>query len=119
MATGYARLWAGIVPARRALPVLLCALLAIGLAGCSRGEDEEPTVTPDDRLAIVTPTPGTPIPQTPTPRASEETYIVQPGDSLSSIATRFGTTQEAIQEANGIDDPNSIYAGQELIIPAR
>jgi hypothetical protein len=42
---------------------------------------------------------------------------VQPGDTLSAIAERFGTTVEAIVAANNIEDPNQIYPGQVLIIP--
>lgn len=44
-------------------------------------------------------------------------YIVQPGDTLTSIASRFGVTVDALMAANGISDPNLLSAGQELIIP--
>ncbi|MCS7252290.1 MAG: LysM peptidoglycan-binding domain-containing M23 family metallopeptidase [Anaerolineae bacterium] len=44
-------------------------------------------------------------------------YTVQPGDTLSRIAMRFGTTVSAIVEANGLTSPNRIYVGQVLIIP--
>ncbi len=44
-------------------------------------------------------------------------YIVQPGDTLSSIASRFNITIPDLMEANGISDPNLLSAGQELIIP--
>jgi LysM repeat protein len=42
---------------------------------------------------------------------------VQPGETLSSIARLYGVTYEAIMEANGMDDPNLLEVGQELIIP--
>jgi LysM repeat protein len=45
------------------------------------------------------------------------TYVVQAGDSLSEIARRFNVTIEAVMEANGITDPDSIREGQELLIP--
>jgi LysM repeat protein len=45
------------------------------------------------------------------------TYTVVSGDTLFGIAGRFGTTVSAIAAANGLDDPNYIYAGQQLIIP--
>ncbi|GBF10865.1 MAG: LysM peptidoglycan-binding domain-containing protein [Tepidibacillus sp.] len=45
------------------------------------------------------------------------TYIVQPGDTLWAIAARFGTTPQAIMQANGLTDPNLLYVGQRLIIP--
>jgi LysM repeat protein len=108
-----------MVATRRSAILAVCLAFALGLSGCSRESDAEPTSTPDDRFVVVTPTPGTPTPKTPTPLAGEERYVVQPGDSLSSIAAKFGTTQEALQEANGIEDPNSISVGQELIIPER
>lgn len=44
-------------------------------------------------------------------------YIVRPGDTLSGIAWRFGTTVWRIANANGIRNINCIYAGQRLIIP--
>ena len=45
-------------------------------------------------------------------------YVVQSGESLSVIAEKYGVTVEAIMAANGIDDPNTIKVGQELLIPA-
>jgi LysM repeat protein len=44
-------------------------------------------------------------------------YTVQWGDSLSSIAARYGTTVQAIMSANNITNPNYIYAGMILYIP--
>ncbi len=104
-------------PGRAAGLAALCIGLLL-LVGCSRGDNEpDRTLTPNDHFVIVTPTPGTPVPLTPTPVTGDRTYVVQPGDSLSSIATEFGVSQEALQAANGIDDPNSIFVGQRLVIP--
>lgn len=47
------------------------------------------------------------------------TYTVRPGDTLWAIARRFGTTVEALVQANDIPDPNLIYPGQVLTIPGR
>ncbi|NOZ28823.1 MAG: LysM peptidoglycan-binding domain-containing protein [Chloroflexi bacterium] len=44
-------------------------------------------------------------------------YRVQPGDTLSILAQRFGTTVEAISEANGLEDPDLIVVGQLLSVP--
>jgi LysM repeat protein len=44
-------------------------------------------------------------------------YIVQPGDTLSGIAWRFGTTVWAIAQVNGIWNPHLIYIGQTIYIP--
>ncbi|MDP1716368.1 MAG: peptidoglycan DD-metalloendopeptidase family protein [Anaerolineales bacterium] len=49
--------------------------------------------------------------------ASGPVYIVQPGDSLSSIAARFNISITDLMSANGITDPNQLDAGQQLIIP--
>jgi LysM repeat protein len=74
-----------------------------------------PTVTPVG--PTVTPVPPPTVAPKPPPGPTC-TYVVQPGDTLSSIAYRFGTTTSAIAAANGIANPNRIYAGQKLIIPS-
>ncbi len=44
-------------------------------------------------------------------------YIVQPGDSLSSIAVFFSISQTDLMTANNITDPNQLDVGQQLVIP--
>lgn len=44
-------------------------------------------------------------------------YTVRCGDTLWSIASRYGTTVWAIAHANGIWNVNYIWAGQHLWIP--
>jgi LysM repeat protein len=44
-------------------------------------------------------------------------YEIQPGDNLTEIAKKSGTTVEALMEANGIKDANMIQAGAKLKIP--
>ncbi|MFY9174978.1 MAG: peptidoglycan-binding protein [Peptococcia bacterium] len=44
-------------------------------------------------------------------------YVVQPGDTLFSIAQRFGTTVQAIIQANNIINPDFIVVGQIITIP--
>jgi len=51
------------------------------------------------------------------PTAEPPVYIVQPGDTLYSIAQRFDSTVEAIVAANDIENPRLIQVGQKLIIP--
>ena len=69
---------------------------------------------------LVIPTSGT----TPSPPStgsgehSPDTYVVQPGDTLSLIARRYSTTVQAIAELNGILNPNLIHVGQRLLIPS-
>ena len=43
-------------------------------------------------------------------------YVTRPGDTLWSIAQRFGTTVEAIAKKNGMCNPNMIYPGTRLYI---
>lgn len=44
-------------------------------------------------------------------------HTVKSGESLSTIAQQYGVTVEEIMAFNGIDDPNTIIVGQELIVP--
>lgn len=67
---------------------------------------------------VPTQVPPTGVPPTATPPAQTSTYVVVPGDSLARIAARFGITVQAIAQANGITNPNLIYVGQTLTIPA-
>ncbi len=65
-----------------------------------------PTLTP-----IPTDTPeGPPLP---TPIV----HIVQPGESLTLIAQKYGVTVDAMVQANQLKNPDAIYAGQKLVIP--
>ena len=44
-------------------------------------------------------------------------YIVQPGDTLGTIAQRFGVPLNTLIDVNGISNPNDISAGMPLKIP--
>jgi murein DD-endopeptidase MepM/ murein hydrolase activator NlpD len=50
-------------------------------------------------------------------QGSGPVYLVEEGDSLWGIAARFGTTLEALAQANGLTANAGISPGQELIIP--
>ncbi|MFQ6057419.1 MAG: LysM peptidoglycan-binding domain-containing protein [Anaerolineae bacterium] len=86
-----------------------------------------PADTVDGSITVKAPTPtptATPVTPTPTPTPTatpvpgkECEYIVRWGDTLYSIARRFGTTVDAIVQRNNIADPNKIRVGQKLIIP--
>jgi len=71
-----------------------------------------PTAVP-----TATPAPATPAPVSPAPAPTPRTYVVQEGDTLAEIAQQFGSTVEAIQAANGIEDANAIGVGEVLVIP--
>lgn len=67
----------------------------------------------DINVGQVLKVPGT----SPPTLAPSREYIVQPGDTLYSIARKYNTTVEAISQANGIVNPWYIHVGQKLIIP--
>ena len=45
-----------------------------------------------------------------------QTYTIKSGDTLSSIASKYGTTYQELARINGISNPNKIYPGQVLKI---
>lgn len=48
--------------------------------------------------------------------SQESTYYVQAGDTLSSIANKFGTTISNLVSINHISNPNVIYVGQKIYV---
>jgi LysM repeat protein len=76
---------------------------------------------------IISPTPlptveATAVPtNTLTPTATSlptgSIYTVKPGDTLAAVATITGVPVADIMEANELSNPNSVLAGQELVIP--
>lgn len=50
-------------------------------------------------------------------QASEPVYIIQAGDTLSSIAARFNVSLADLMEANPDANPNNLAIGQEVVIP--
>lgn len=87
---------------------------------------ESPILYPEDELSL----PDCDVDTTeddPEPTPSEldatavsgdyEIYVVQSGDTLSRIASRFGVTMDDIMQANQLTDPDRLALGQELIIP--
>ena len=92
------------------------------------GRPESPTSLPPSPTPTVAISPaysgvytGTPTPN-PAPAGipngeGVESYVVQPGETLSLIAAVFGCTVEEVAAANGLSDANAIHAGQVLYIP--
>jgi LysM repeat protein len=78
--------------------------------------DERQMIYTGQELVVVPPAPTADVPPTPEP-TQLLTHIVKAGENLTSIATDYGTTVEAILEVNHIEDPRSLRTGQELIIP--
>ena len=66
---------------------------------------------------ILTPTPDLPH-SLPSLRSDPEQYVVQPGDTLNNIATRFNISIDAVAEASGLGNIDYLEVGQLLTIPA-
>lgn len=73
--------------------------------------------------APVTTTESTVAEPTATPQSSEppaeEIYIVQPGDTLLVVATRYNITVDDILRANNLNNPDYVFSGQRLVIPVQ
>ena len=57
------------------------------------------------------------LPQSASAQTPGPVYIVQPGDTLSFIASRFNVSLTDLIAANPAIDPNFLSAGQEIVIP--
>lgn len=53
-----------------------------------------------------------------TPAAADDRHRVEPGDTVSALAHRYGATISAITAANGLDSRATIYVGRILVIPS-
>lgn len=51
--------------------------------------------------------------------AATGTYDVQAGDTLGEIAAEYGITWQVLQQMNGLTNPNLLYEGQRLAVPAK
>lgn len=58
-----------------------------------------------------------PAPAAPDTAVTPATYTVAPGETLGSIARRFGLTTGQLAAANNLANPDRIYYGQVLIVP--
>lgn len=66
---------------------------------------------PDLKLPTATPIPAN------LPKGTIVNYLVQSGDSLAAIASKFNSTIDDIVKANNLADANAISVGQILKIP--
>ncbi len=72
--------------------------------------------TPTPAPASVATAPAAPPPPPPPPR-EESIYLVQHGDTLASIAKKFGVPTIAIANANALNENSRVIPGQRLLIP--
>jgi LysM repeat protein len=67
---------------------------------------------------------ATPLPPTAQPTVQPAvqptalTYLVQRGDTLTLISTRFGVPIDDLMSANGITDRNLILSGRTIVVPS-
>jgi murein DD-endopeptidase MepM/ murein hydrolase activator NlpD len=74
---------------------------------------DQANISPSVVTATIAPA-ATPVP----PAVGSATiHVVQRGETLFRIAVQYGTTVEAIAEANGIRDLGQLSVGQRLLIP--
>lgn len=95
------------------LPVVSAALAVLTLTGCLRDASPPPTALAPT-LEVVLATQGPP--PVPTP-GKQQLYEVKEGDTLSGIAARFAVDEEAILKQNPDLEPDTLFVGQELVIP--
>ncbi len=120
----------GAAPRLRA--ALLSMLLGTGLllGGCGQVITLTPTPTPQPTATLdvaveldALPPTSTPAPYTPAPTATPTitptpiVHTVTGGESLLTVAERYGVSVAALQDANGILDPRLLQAGQQLVVP--
>jgi LysM repeat protein len=83
------------------------------LAGNQPAALTVPASAPSPTEIMAAESAGVPLP---TPERAD-LYIVKAGDSLSTIAVRFGVTMQELMAANGLQNPDWIGVGQKLVIP--
>ncbi|MGC9332878.1 MAG: LysM peptidoglycan-binding domain-containing protein, partial [Anaerolineae bacterium] len=112
--------------------LLIALLVSVSLAGCSRKQypDRDPEASqqemtpvqsaggsgPTSAPAAVAGLPNVGAMADPTP--PPQVYVVESGDTLSTIARRFGCDVKDLAAANDLLDPNLLKVGQVLQIPS-
>jgi LysM repeat protein len=103
---------------------LVAVLLAAVLAGCGGDDDEsadsngsDATETADDDADADAEADPEPEAGSEPEEPEHETYVVQDGDTLSSIAERHDVTVDELVELNELEDPDVLFVGDELLIP--
>ena len=110
----------------RLLAGLALAAFGLALAACAPPEPPARELPTLPAVLDITPAPTLDIDATATAYAGQirpsatpaALYTVQPGDTLSDLAERFGTTVDELVAANGLTDPNALQPGQTLLIPS-
>jgi len=77
---------------------------------------KQPSSAPSHEDTHVTKTEPTPSPSA-APTPGQQVYVVQDGETLSSISAATGVSVDRLAEANGIRNVHLIYRGSALVIP--
>jgi LysM repeat protein len=89
----------------------------IAIPGTVLAAENVSSVTPAPAApAPAVPEPTTPVVSTPPPPATTS-YLIARGDTISSIAKKFGVSIQSILDANGLTWSSIIYTGRTLTIP--
>ncbi len=113
------------------IPLIVAAVLLgllVVILGSGKGEPQPaavglqtatpPTATlPPTATSTATSSPTPTLTPTPAPTPTPIVHVVQPGDTILSIATWYGSRVELIMEANGLDESSLLQVDQELIVP--
>ena len=91
--------------------------IAIPAAAPAAAPASEPRIELVSDVTAAAPAPSAPS-SAPAPSTPTSSYTVQSGDTISSIASRFGVGTQAVLEANGLSSSSIIYPGGVLVIPA-
>jgi LysM repeat protein len=113
-----------ISPMLLAVIALLVAAAAILIVPGLLGDNgEQPSQAPGGAASSASPSPSGSVSAQPSPasgRLPARNYRVKRGDTLASIARRFGISQRRLLRANPkITDPDQIKVGDRIRIPAR
>jgi LysM repeat protein len=95
--------WSSIIYPGQTISIPAAPTSAIELVSSTTPAAAEPAPPPEPVRAPSTPT---------------SNYTIVAGDTISSIATRFGVSTQSVLAANGLTASSIIYPGQKLVIPA-
>jgi LysM repeat protein len=93
--------------------------MSVVLAVWDRGvQVEPPTPTPTLSALSVAASAVPTATATIRPSATPHTYTVKPGDTMNAIALELGVSSDELMAANGLVDPDTLSAGQVLLVPS-
>ena len=102
-----------------ALPAIIDGLRARGFQFATLPlDDPRPAISPSINQPALVPALVQAAPPTAATRTSQAIYIVKPGDTLTAIAQRHGTSVDVIAQANQLTNRDRLQVGQALHLPS-